>query len=331
MSEYMLPYQPSLASATNTRVDSACKHHHQCRVSTDDMLQMTIPRNNATELTNNKYRYCVHKDELVLSVSRPWLSAEARKKMNNAYPRVISNLGMIDGSDEATQAYRKLIVYMYHNCRNLSDKEQFIEAFLNDGFVGNTAGTEFFTAADRLQIPKWMPMMHDYMPMGFSQTLGYAHPTSGDTMTTVMIGGLRTVLNGDFEVFTGDVLQWYWPFERDCFKIGGQRKPHAVEIVRGNAMNNVQHHVTYNVKPTLLLGGVDDKLVLEKDGASREVYHNQIYGQQKNHDKVVAKIKPYWKDEDTPRMYDQVRVFAIAISCARPHEMVDIKISRQSL
>ena len=34
----LLPYQPSLASATNTRVDSACKHIQQCRVSTDDLL-----------------------------------------------------------------------------------------------------------------------------------------------------------------------------------------------------------------------------------------------------------------------------------------------------
>ena len=32
---------------------------------------------------------------------------------------------------------------------------------------------------------------------------------AGDTMVTVMIGGLRTVMNGDFEVFTGDLIQWY--------------------------------------------------------------------------------------------------------------------------
>lgn len=39
----LLPYQPSLASATNTRVDSACKHIQQCRVSTDDMMQVCSP------------------------------------------------------------------------------------------------------------------------------------------------------------------------------------------------------------------------------------------------------------------------------------------------
>jgi hypothetical protein len=68
----LLPFQPSLAQATNTRIDSACKHIQQCRVSTDDMMRFT--ENDATELQRNKYRYCVHKDELVVGISRPWCS-----------------------------------------------------------------------------------------------------------------------------------------------------------------------------------------------------------------------------------------------------------------
>lgn len=41
MGDYLLPFQPSLAQATNTRLDSACKHIQQCRVSTDDMMRFT--------------------------------------------------------------------------------------------------------------------------------------------------------------------------------------------------------------------------------------------------------------------------------------------------
>ena len=59
----LLPYQPSLASATQTRVDSACKHIQQCRVSTDDLLALTNPRNDQEQLQREKYRFCVHKDE----------------------------------------------------------------------------------------------------------------------------------------------------------------------------------------------------------------------------------------------------------------------------
>lgn len=66
----LLPHQPSLAQATNTRVDSACKHIQQCRVSTDDMMRFV--QDNSEELQRNKYRYCVHKDELVVGIGRPW-------------------------------------------------------------------------------------------------------------------------------------------------------------------------------------------------------------------------------------------------------------------
>jgi hypothetical protein len=70
MSTYLLPFQPSLAQGTNTRLDSACKHMQQCRISTDDMMRFV--GGDAEELQRNKYRYCVHKDELVVGVGRPW-------------------------------------------------------------------------------------------------------------------------------------------------------------------------------------------------------------------------------------------------------------------
>ena len=73
MSDYLLPFQPSLAQATNTRLDSACKHIQQCRVSTDDMTRFVLE--DGEELQRNKYRYCIHKDELVVGVGRPWYGA----------------------------------------------------------------------------------------------------------------------------------------------------------------------------------------------------------------------------------------------------------------
>jgi hypothetical protein len=70
MSNYLLPFQPSLAQGTNTRLDSACKHIQQCRISTDDMMRFV--GEDVEELHRNKYRYCVHKDELVVGIGRPW-------------------------------------------------------------------------------------------------------------------------------------------------------------------------------------------------------------------------------------------------------------------
>ena len=70
MSDTLLPFQPSLAQGTNTRLDSACKHIQQCRVSTDDMMRFV--GDFADELQRNKYRYCTHKDEMVVGLGRPW-------------------------------------------------------------------------------------------------------------------------------------------------------------------------------------------------------------------------------------------------------------------
>ena len=56
----------------------------------------------------------------------------------------------------------------------------------------------------------FLGMMYDYFTVGYANTLAYAHANSGDTMTSVMIGGLRTVMNGDFEIFAGDLVQFYW-------------------------------------------------------------------------------------------------------------------------
>jgi hypothetical protein len=348
MADYMLPYQPSLASATNTRVDSACKHHQQCRVSTDDMLSLTLPKNDALELQRNKYRYCIHKDELTLGVSRPWLIEDARKKVNNAYPRVISNLGMLDGMSKDTETPRKMLMYMYHFAQTMRDKRHIINWFNNQDFYADVIHPVhgamplpkellFFPPSDtdpaKLAEPtkKWLPIMHDHVAMGYAQTLGWAHSLTGDTMTTVMIGGLRTVMNGDFEVFTGDVIQWYWPFELNCFQKDGKRRPVVLDSLYSNHNGNL---VPHNMDPQMDIradGAGPSPWKLERDASAREGYHKKIYGQPKNSDKVVPRIKPYWHDDVYPRMFDKLRVFAVAISCARPHEMCDIKICRQSL
>jgi len=321
MSEHLLPYQPSLASATSTRVDSACKHHQQCRVSTDDMLMLIEPKNDPKELQINKYRYCVHKDEMVLCVGRPWLAEKARKKTNNAYPRVISNLGMFDGVNEG-QVFTKMLTYMYHYCRSIRDKRAIIRYF-----EGGIYEIGYFQPGDNTRDN--LTYMYDYMPMGYAQTLGWAHPANGDTMTTVMVGGMRTVMNGDFEINTTDPIQWYWPFELNCFHTNGVRKSFPVD-------SEDKFGPTCNRSP--FIEYVDDdnneeetKVHLEEDALDRKKFHNKIYGQPKGKDKVVPRIKPFIKDVNNPRIYDEMRVFAVAMSCARPHEMVDIKICRQSM
>jgi hypothetical protein len=333
MAEYMLPYQPSLASATNTRLDTAARHMQQCRVSTDDMMRFV--EQDAEELQRNKFRYCVHKDELAIGVGRPW-NSRVVKKTNNAYPRIVSNLGAL-GDDERTRPAIHMIRFMNHFARNLAEKRRII-AFFDRGLYTRPAymqgedqtdlGEEFALfkrgPGNTIATKDFMPLMHDFVPVGYATTLGYAHPNTGDTMSSILIGGLITVMNGDFEIFAGDLVQFYWCFEKDDFEPSGRRKPYLNIWLEDGTVGNVDPSVEERQTGKRTWSGT-------KDSQIRQAYHELSYGQKKDKQKLVGKIKPYIPDDENPRLYDWVRVFGMAIACARPNEMVDIKISRQSM
>jgi hypothetical protein len=181
----------------------------------------------------------------------------------------------------------------------------------------------------------YIPKLYDFYPVGFANTIGYAHPSSGDTMSSVMIGGLRTVMNGDFEVFAGDLIQWYWTFELGCFHFDtGRRK--SIQGAGGIPISNGDPEVDYAQVGVPALAPLHPPNN-DPRGDLRRIHNNFQYGI--NPDKFspadkaknVARIKPYMPDDAQPRVYDWYRVFAVAISSARPNEMVDIKISKQSL
>ena len=133
-------------------------------------------------------------------------------------------------------------------------------------------------------------------------------------------------MNGDFEVFAGDRIQWYWTFERKCFRHDGSRK----SIVAGAPGAQV---VQDEGDPEHDYTGVADP---PRPDEPRRIHNDYQYGVTNGGapaDKArhVARIKPYIPDDAQPRLYDYLRVFAIAISSARPNEAVDIKICRQSM
>jgi hypothetical protein len=76
--------------------------------------------------------------------------------------------------------------------------------------------------------------------------------------------------------------------------------------------------------------GQKRKLEQGKEAMQRQTYFDMSYGQKKDTEKLVAKMKPYFPDEEDPRINDWYRVFGTVIASARPNEMCDIKISRQS-
>ena len=267
-----------------------------------------------------------------------------RRTSNSAYPKVISNLGALqDGPD--TMVAIKMIRFMNHFARSTRERRQIIDFFIKNEHVDSRyretptgapiVGPPLFdNHGGKLNTVHFMPFMNDYFAVGFANTLGYAHATCGDTMTSVMIGGLRTVMNGDFEIFTGDVVQFYWAFEKDDFEQDGRRKAYK-EIWFDGKPHNLDPSFSSRASKKRDAGG---QLVTKgstwstpEDAQVRQAHHNLGYGQRKDRQKIVAKIKPYFRDEEHPRLMDWYRVFGVAIASARPNEMCDIKISRQSM
>ena len=71
--------------------------------------------------------------------------------------------------------------------------------------------------------------MLEFYVVGVSLGTAWAHPSSGDTVASVMIGGLRTVQNGAFPVHTNDLICIYFDDERDLFEV---RVPAAALLAR---------------------------------------------------------------------------------------------------
>ena len=227
---------------------------------------------------------------------------------------VLTACAQLDGTTQESMTARQMINYMFNHARSVRERKAIIEWFDGDVYHPpkvidpvtlemkriddkHAAFKEDSANPGRFKVsPKdWINVLVDYVPVGFANTLGWAHPNTGDTMTSVMIGGLRTVMNGDFELFTGDLVQWYWPFEVDCFQIDGRRKPYVGAWEWDGTTGRL---IPPNVDPALELapavhglGPASNSLQPAEDAQQRAVYHQRQFGQPQGKTKLVARIK----------------------------------------
>jgi hypothetical protein len=345
---------PSLANITGTQLDSACKHIQQCRVSYDHMLPFV---ENADELEKDKMKFCAHKDEFIVGVGRPWKKSRTRSMVPTAYPRILSNLGNICKDDEKYKLPRMMIKFLFHTATDIIQRNQIIQEMdaeagfsWSGGSLTNPKDHYFYKGQDDFNQPqyhklgKYLAQMYDYYPVGVCNTIGYAHPRTGDTVSSVMIGGLRTVMNGDWEVQAGDEVQWYWTFEKDCFDEFGKRKKFMHREI--DSLGNATHYDFSGMAPDkeakhMLSPPAAAKQQINNhianNSAQRQMFNDRQYGMKpqsttpSDKAKSVARIKTYENDPECPRMYDKMRVCGRAIATARPNEALDIQISRQSM
>jgi hypothetical protein len=152
------------------------------------------------ELQVNKMKYCMHKDDIVIGLGRCLYADNINVSTKKAYPSVISTIGGTSNEVKRFMAVHNFMV-------NCSDDAKSIKNDFEKHLKGREKDPRL-TALKVNQIVSGMNHMMEFYFVGVSLGLAYAHSHSGDTVASVMVGGLKTVLNGGFQVINdfSDVL-----------------------------------------------------------------------------------------------------------------------------
>lgn len=299
----------SVATMTGTLIDSGCKHIIPTRVSLDTLLGLQeSPDQNV--ILRDKMKYCAHKNDLLLCVNRP-LFKQGRGFLakNAAYPYVLSTLGGVAPVIEHAIA-------MYYAFQGEDEIQEDVEAMFQLGLahVYDENLLPRLTEEEEQVYMQIFSRLPFFTFMGYSLGLAYAHPSSGDNVVSAMVGGMLSVQNGHFQVHTGDLIMWYFDFERPYFTDEGGR-PENIEVV--------------NIAPDR---GADER-------RKTHLRENGVYpggpgeGRDRNSGKTqIAYPKPYVLEFNRPPNWkDKRRVFARAMSNARPFDKLDLLICTQSI
>lgn len=325
---------PGLGTATGTRVDSAAKHIMACKVDYH-LLAATLSdtRDPINALHNEKMKYCMHKDEIVLNTTSD------NPALVTAYPMVVTTLGDIDNAIITVIKH----LYKQNSPTSFFDVQRRMKVAKNNSalltsLLGDKWKTNWETLSDaqdkdwHTRVVMQLSVLPNFRCQGVALGQAWASYLSGDNVASVLVGGMVTVMNGHFTMHTGDLVQWYFDFEKGIFD-QGNKMTHAERVPENNADANAATKDPRNIKREKYL---DERLYGNSSKTGR-------YSGQKNADTVV-RIKPY-------KMYrlptsngdgvqqsffldhygDKVRVFAKCISGGRPFDAVDIMLMTQSL
>jgi hypothetical protein len=314
---------PSIGTATGTRLDSAAKHIMACKVDSR-LLTNWIP--DVTCLTgdvmsylhNNKMKWCMHKDEIVLNSTKK--INPAGDSLSKAYPLVISTVGEMNTTTKnvITALYAKETPSEFMECM---DSCASVTDSTFDQFLGTFTGIDRITTpnnSEKSDIVRQISTLPEFRCQGVALGQAWASYLSGDTVASVLVGGMMTVQNGHFTMHTGDQVQWYFTWESPRFNdspaLNGCRHGNN-ESDRKRKFGNKNDYMDSRLYGT---GNYYGKSVGQKDTSS------------------VVRVKSYRMITDKENLFchdhygDKIRIFAKCISGGRPFDMVDIMLMTQS-
>lgn len=155
----------------------------------------------------------MHKDDVVVGLGRPMYGSSVNNNRKKAYPSVIVTLADMEVECRRWIAIHNFMVTNYSESNKM--KDAYLGILASSGMMVGNAGAfagvnpdakiamENLTAMSsdkRDRIKNQIENLLEFYFVGISLGLAYAHPHSGDTVASVMIGGLRTILNGHFQV-----------------------------------------------------------------------------------------------------------------------------------
>lgn len=326
---------PGIAAATGTRVDSAAKHTMACRVNEGLMnCWCENQQSSRSHIHTYKMKYCMHKNDLVLNVGQSLNSAGTIIRSSKAYPSVVSNLG------DMTLCGKRALMWLYHEGETASDfitKKGKLREWCQNPDQCLLLKQE--NACDRDRASRELKDMPYFTAQGFALGLAYASNLSGDTVGTVMIGGMMTVMNGAFEMQAGEMVQWYFDFEENMFYTdsiennstlhvipSGTRKAKTLES--GNVSDNIVNVENF-LQGSQKLADINRRVYNENQNGALDAFPMGGVSERK---KNIAYPKAYRLNENHKEHYaDKIRIFAKCINGARPFEHVDIMLMTQSL
>jgi hypothetical protein len=329
---------PGIAAATGTRVDSAAKHTMACRVGEAMMMCWCNDRRDPRNyIHNHKMKFCMHKNDLVLNCGQPLNDCATLMFACKAYPAVVSNLA------EMTAAGRLVLKWLYHaSCcgHDFLANKTYIRSTLVPMVDQNRAGAVLKVGSelDKERLVSELTNMPYFTAQGYSLGLAYASNLSGDTVGSVLIGGMQTVMNGHFDCRAGQLIQWYFDFENEMFY--GEDRQEKDNRVIAQGMRKQHQKSIAGIYDSVAAAAKEHEHQISERELQRQAYNARELGaldgiplggidERKGN---IALPKPYLLSSDGSDHYgDRIRVFAKCISGGRKHEMIDIMMMTQSL
>ena len=264
-------------------------------------------------------KYCVHKDELVLNVGQPLHKDASLLQSNTAYPSVTSTLG------DMTKTSKMQLVKLYRDAKTgrefMAAKKAMLDAIKSSN-IKSLCDAAKEPDANHNKVICELKNMPYFVAQGYALGLAYASSLSGDTVSSILIGGMVTVMNGAFECRSGQMIQWYFDFETKAF--------HAQDTDRANAGVRILDTKPLEVETERAMTEIEKQ---RKNFNERGLGMEDGVGDGAGHRKRnIAYPKPYLLTADGLDHYgDKIRIFAKCINGGRPYEMVDLMLMTQSL